>query len=172
MLGSNINGEDCVPLVRAGGEYLPIAALPLEPALAGAVAAMGLELMHVQLPPELEPGLIYVEVQKGASASEVFLHMSASVQLPMDPHSPQHKLDLSMQSERLQQDEGNVWLGSPAHALGQIPGGCLVCECFILINQSSWIGSRCTSVQVLQEATDLCTKAKASVQAGRTLSLY
>ena len=49
VLGSNITGEECVVLVRAGGEYLPATCLPLDPALAAYVATMNLELVHLQV---------------------------------------------------------------------------------------------------------------------------
>ena len=49
MLGFNITGEECVVLVRAGGEYLPAACLPLDPALAAYVSTMNLELVHLQV---------------------------------------------------------------------------------------------------------------------------
>ena len=49
MLGFNITGEECVVLVRAGGEYLPATCLPLDPALAAYVSTMNLELVHLQV---------------------------------------------------------------------------------------------------------------------------
>ena len=49
VLGFNITGEECVVLVRAGGEYLPATCLPLDPVLAAYVSAMGLELVHLQV---------------------------------------------------------------------------------------------------------------------------
>ncbi len=49
VLGFNVTGEECVVLVRAGGEYLPATCLPLDPALAAYVASMGLELVHLQV---------------------------------------------------------------------------------------------------------------------------
>ena len=49
VLGFNITGEECVVLVRAGGEYLPATCLPLDPALAAYVSTMNLELVHLQV---------------------------------------------------------------------------------------------------------------------------
>jgi len=51
VLGFNITGEECVVLVRAGGEYLPATCLPLDPALAAYVSTMNLELVHLQVGP-------------------------------------------------------------------------------------------------------------------------
>lgn len=65
MQGSGISGKECRLLVRAGGKYLPARCLALDPAVAARASAMGLELASLELPPELEPGVIYIEVQKG-----------------------------------------------------------------------------------------------------------
>ena len=66
MLGCGISGEECEVLLRAGGQYLPARCLPLDEGLASHVGGMGLELLRVELPPDLEPGLLHIEVQKGA----------------------------------------------------------------------------------------------------------
>ena len=62
VLGFNVTGEECVVLVRAGGEYLPATCLPLDPALAAYVASMGLELVHLQAwAAQFEPCACYSE---------------------------------------------------------------------------------------------------------------
>ena len=66
VLGCGIGSEGCEVLVRAGGQYLPVRCLPLEGGPPSRVTGMGCELLRVELPPGLEPGLVHIEVQKGA----------------------------------------------------------------------------------------------------------